>query len=257
MYSEVIKMNRDTTTKELKTEIPNSPFDDSEWETEVDEDRGFYDEDEQLTDDEINDLINYQFDDLQWKKDKKFDELMKLGHPHTQRGFYCFVMSQMSDEQLQPYINNYVDWLERMNYKKELEELPNEVKQDKYVMDLRRRQIEDEGKKLGNQVIDDLMSLIKHKEDNINEDIDDDSIRQSLHHKRKHHQGCGLLKMVGIPHLVKIGKYDDLYQWEKDWFNKYVGIRWDSKGNHIKKIDSKRKKQNIKEYLKIRHRLLN
>ena len=44
---------------------------------------------------------------------------MKLGHPHTQRGFYCYVISQMDDEQLQPYVNDYVDWLERMNYKME------------------------------------------------------------------------------------------------------------------------------------------
>jgi hypothetical protein len=247
-------MDRDTTTKELKTEIPNSPFDDSEWDVEYDESKGFNDEDEELTDDELNDLINYQFDDLKWNSEKKFDELMKLGHPHTQRGFYCYVISQMDDEQLQPYVDQYVGWLERMNYKTELGKLPDEVKQDEYVMDLKKRQIDDEGKRLGNQVIDDLMSLLRHKEEHITEDINDDSIRKSLHHKRKHHQGCGLLKMVGIPHLVSIGKWDDLYDWEKKWFKKYVGIRWDSKGNHIKKIDSKRKKQNIKEYLKIRHR---
>ena len=39
----------------------------------------------------------------------------------------------------------------------------------KDVMDLKKRQIEDEGKRLGNQVVDDLMSLLRHKEDNINQ----------------------------------------------------------------------------------------
>ena len=257
-------MKEDNVTKELSIDIPDSPFDGGkDWEIEVDEERGFDDEDEQLTDDEINDLINIQFDDLQWKNGKKFDEMMKEGHPHTQRGFYCFVMSQMSDEQLQPYINNYVEWLERMNYKNELEKLPNEVKQDKYVMDLRKRQIDDEGKKLGNQVIDDLMTLLRHKEeDKMNEhslnidSLDDESISKSLKHKRKYHGGCSLLRGVGIPHLVSIGKYDDLYQWEKDWFNKYVGIKWDKDGNHLKKEKTNTKK-NIKEYLKIRHTLQN
>ena len=149
----------------LKTDIPDSPFDDSEWETEIDYERGFDDEDEQLTDEEINDLINYQFDDLQWKTDKKFDELMKEGHPHTQRGFYCYVISQMSENQLQPYVNQYVDWLERMNYKTELNKIPSEVKDDEYVMDLKKKQIEDEGKRMGHQVVDDLMSLLRHKEE--------------------------------------------------------------------------------------------
>ena len=125
---------------------------------------GFDDPDEQLTDEEINDLINYQFQDMNWNhKEKKFDELMKEGQPHTQRGFYCYVISQMSDEELEPYINDYVDWLERMNYDNEINKLPNHVKQDKDVMNLRKKQIEDDGKRLGNQVIDDLFSFIKNK----------------------------------------------------------------------------------------------
>ena len=125
---------------------------------------GFDDPDEQLTDEEINDLINYQFQDMNWNhKEKKFDDLMKEGQPHTQRGFYCYVISQMSDEELEPYINDYVDWLERMNYDNEINKLPNHVKQDKDVMNLRKKQIEDDGKRLGNQVIDDLFSFIKNK----------------------------------------------------------------------------------------------
>ena len=87
---------------------------------------------------------------------------MKTGHPHTQRGFYCYVISQMSDEQLQPYVNEYVDWLERMNYKNEINKLPSEVKQDKEVMDLRKKQIEDDGKRIGNQVVEDLMSYFRY-----------------------------------------------------------------------------------------------
>ena len=47
----------------------------------VDDEEGFDDPDERLTDDEIEELINYQFDDLQWKKEKKFVRLtLKAKH---------------------------------------------------------------------------------------------------------------------------------------------------------------------------------
>ena len=152
----------------LKMDIPDSPFDGGEkWEIEVDDERGFDDEDEQLTDEEINDLMNLQFNKLRWnEREKKFEELMKEGHPHTQRGFYCYVISQMSDEQLKPYIEQYVDFLERMNYKTEMDKLPSEVKQDEEVMDLRKKQIEDDGKRIGNQVVEDLMSYFRYLDKN-------------------------------------------------------------------------------------------
>ena len=153
--------------KKLKLEIPDSPFDrvSDRFEPVSDDDMEdiqdyFDDPDERLTDEELDMLINYQFEGLEWKKERKFDDLMKEGHPHTQRGFYCYVISQMSDEQLQPHINNYVEWLERMNYKKELNKLPKEVRQDDVVMDLKKRRIDDEGKRLGRQVGEDLMSLL-------------------------------------------------------------------------------------------------
>ena len=161
----------DEQTKELKTEIPDSPFDGGkEWETTIDTDRGFDDEDEELTDKEINDLINYQFESLEWKKDRKFSDLMKEGNPHIQRGFYCYVISQMSDESLEPYIRNYVDWLERMNYNNEIRKLPDESKNDEVVMDLKRRQIKDEGETLGNQVVEDMMGFLTNRGIFINDD---------------------------------------------------------------------------------------
>ncbi len=165
-YTKDNSINEDN--KELSIDIPNSPFDGGkEWEIEVDDERGFDDEDEQLTDEEINDLMNLQFNKLRWnEREKKFEELMKEGHPHTQRGFYCYVISQMSDEQLKPYIEQYVDFLERMNYKTEMDKLPSEVKQDEEVMDLRKKQIEDDGKRIGNQVVEDLMSYFRYLDKN-------------------------------------------------------------------------------------------
>ena len=152
----------------IKTDIPDSPFDGGkEWDVEVDTEKGFDDEDEQLTDEEIDMLINYQFEGLQWDEDeKKFEDIMKIGHPHTQRGFYCYVISQMNEEQLTPYIKQYVGWLERMNYKNELNKLPTEVKEEEEVMDLRKKQIEDDGRRIGNQVVEDLMSYFEQMDKN-------------------------------------------------------------------------------------------
>ena len=88
---------------------------------------------------------------------------MKEGGKNTQRGFYCYVISQMSDEELQPHINNYVDWIERRNFSNQMKKLPKEVKEDEYVIDLRKQQIKNDGEMLGNRIIDDLYSLLRNR----------------------------------------------------------------------------------------------
>ncbi len=62
-----------------------------------------------------------------------------------------------------------------------------------------------------------------------------DLIKQSLHDKRKQGKTSGMWLYVGIPHMVKMGNKKDLYDWEKEWFDSKVGIRWDKKGNRLKK----------------------
>ena len=84
----------------------------------------------------------------------------------------------------------------------------------------------------------------------------EDTIKQSLKHRRKT-GGCGMLRYVGIPHLVKIGKWLELYEWEKKWFlDGVVKGLWDEKGNHLKKDLGKDyysdDKDSIKEYLQLR-----
>ena len=59
--------------------------------------------------------------------------------------------------------------------------------------------------------------------------------KKSLHHNREYHRGCSMWREVGIPYMIKIGKSDELYDWEKEHFSD--GVRdgkWDSKGNHLK-----------------------
>ncbi len=93
--------------------------------------------------------------------------------------------------------------------------------------------------------------MIKLKD--IIEDISDKDIKKSLQQRRKT-GGCSMLRNVGIPYLVKIGKWSDLYDWEKKHF--LDGVKkglWDKKGNHLKDNNPhKSKKKQIREYLKIR-----
>ena len=62
-----------------------------------------------------------------------------------------------------------------------------------------------------------------------------ESISKILHNKRKKGKSCLSHKNIGIPHLVKIGKWKTLYDWEKEYFLKGVEDgKWDKKGNHLK-----------------------
>ena len=62
------------------------------------------------------------------------------------------------------------------------------------------------------------------------------------------------MNVVRIPHLVSIGKWDTLYDWEKVYFLKGVKNKmWDKKGNHLKdntpyKWVDKKKKSKLNEY---------
>ena len=62
-----------------------------------------------------------------------------------------------------------------------------------------------------------------------------DLIKQTLHDKRKQGKTSGMWRYVGIPYMVKMGERNKLYDWEKEWFDSKVGIRWDIKGNHLGK----------------------
>ena len=61
-----------------------------------------------------------------------------------------------------------------------------------------------------------------------------DLISQILHDKRIKGKTSGMWLYVGIPKMIRMGKSDELYDWEKKWFNSKIGIRWDKKGNRLK-----------------------
>ena len=63
--------------------------------------------------------------------------------------------------------------------------------------------------------------------------IIEDSISKILQSKRREGKVSGMWKFVGIPYMIKLGFRNKLHDWEKEWFDSQIGIRWNSKGNQI------------------------
>lgn len=64
-----------------------------------------------------------------------------------------------------------------------------------------------------------------------------DNVKKSLHKRRKD-GGCSMWRKVGIRTMVKIGKWNDLYDWEKEFFRKGVELNlWDKFGNKLNRIN--------------------
>ena len=59
----------------------------------------------------------------------------------------------------------------------------------------------------------------------MNTNLDNSEISKQLHKKRKQGRTSGMWKFVGISWMVRNGKWNELYQWEKDWFNLQMGSR--------------------------------
>ena len=67
--------------------------------------------------------------------------------------------------------------------------------------------------------------------------INDKEISKILYQNRKEGKSSGMWIYVGIPKMIRMGKSDDLYDWEKKWFNSQIDKRWDKKGNLIKQTN--------------------
>ena len=67
--------------------------------------------------------------------------------------------------------------------------------------------------------------------------INDKEISKILYQNRKEGKSSGMWLYVGIPKMIRMDKSDDLYDWEKKWFNSQIDKRWDKKGNLIKQTN--------------------
>ena len=67
--------------------------------------------------------------------------------------------------------------------------------------------------------------------------INDKEISKILYQNRKEGKSSGMWLYVGIPKMIRMDKSDDLYDWEKNWFNSKIDKRWDKKGNLMKQTN--------------------
>ena len=152
----------------LKMDIPDSPFDGGEkWEIEVDDERGFDDEDERLSDTDWE-MIEKDLNSMKWKKpDTSLEEYLDSNSHSIQRSFYCYVVSQMDDEDLHSYIGGFRQMLIKYYKDNEAKKIPDEVKGDEDTMDFKRQEIDRKAEELSNRVIEDLFLLLNCNVDEI------------------------------------------------------------------------------------------
>ena len=152
----------------LKMDIPDSPFDGGEkWEIEVDDERGFDDEDERLSDTDWE-MIEKDLNSMKWKKpDTTLEEYLNSNSHSIQRSFYCYVVSQMDDEDLHSYIGGFRQMLIKYYKDNETKKIPDVVKGDEDTMDFKRQEIDRKAEELSNRVIEDLFLLLNCNVDEI------------------------------------------------------------------------------------------
>ena len=147
----------------LKMDIPDNPFDD-EPENEYD---GFDDEDERLSDTDWE-MIEKELESMKWKKpDTSLEEYLDSNSHSIQRSFYCYVISQMDDENLHSYIGGFRQLLIKYYKDNETKKIPDVVKGDEVTMDFKRQEIDRKSEQLSNQVIEDLFLLLNCNVDEI------------------------------------------------------------------------------------------
>jgi len=86
-----------------------------------------------------------------------------------------------------------------------------------------------------------LLKIIENT--NYSEKLWNDLITKSIKTK-----SCGMHREVGIPYLVKLGKWKELADWEKEHFlNGIKKGKWDKVGNHLKNNNPYKTKGKITE----------
>ena len=112
-------------SKKIYTEIPENPFD-------TDEDDDLY-------------------------------EYLEQNSKNIEKGFYCYVVSQIGRDNLQGYMDGFRDMLKHSITKKEEDKLPDVIKKDDVTMDFRKKEIERTADRLSNSVVSDLFSMLDMK----------------------------------------------------------------------------------------------
>jgi hypothetical protein len=148
-------------SKKIYTEIPENPFDTDE------------DDDEIYASDEEDDIeervvtsgdVEGELDRLGWKdEDDDLYEYLEQNSKNIEKGFYCYVVSQIGRDNLQGYMDGFRDMLKQSITKKEEDKLPDVIKKDDVTMDFRKKEIERTADRLSNSVVSDLFSMLDMK----------------------------------------------------------------------------------------------
>ena len=113
-------------------------------------------------------MIEKDLNSMKWKKpDTTLEEYLNSNSHSIQRSFYCYVVSQMDDEDLHSYIGGFRQMLIKYYKDNEAKKIPDEVKGDEDTMDFKRQEIDRKAEELSNRVIEDLFLLLNCNVDEI------------------------------------------------------------------------------------------
>jgi type I restriction-modification system DNA methylase subunit len=90
-------------------------------------------------------------------------EYLEQNSKNIEKGFYCYVVSQIGRDNLQGYMDGFRDMLKQSITKKEEDKLPDVIKKDDVTMDFRKKEIERTADRLSNSVVSDLFSMLDMK----------------------------------------------------------------------------------------------
>ena len=154
--------NEREVTRKLKTEIPDNPFDNGDEDDDlyVDDD---YDDDIEKT--VSSEDVDKELNRLEWKdENEELYEYLEQNSKNIEKGFYCYVVSQLGKEGLEGYMDGFRTMIKDFVTKKETNKIPKVVRKDKVTMDFKKKQIDDEASRLSNSVMSDLFQLLDMKD---------------------------------------------------------------------------------------------
>tara|TARA_B100001964_G_scaffold169436_1_gene186371 strand:+ start:174 stop:584 length:411 start_codon:yes stop_codon:yes gene_type:complete len=119
------------------------------------------------------------------------------------------------------YSEIYFDDEDEQLTDEEFEELIEfvEKRREKY---LNRKRINQISRELSDQLFIEFLMLDEETRNQLknmtNEEYTD--IQKSLYNRRKHLGGCSMWRQVGVKYLGDRKKWDQMYDWEKEYYNK-------------------------------------
>jgi hypothetical protein len=144
--------------RKLDLDIVDNPFTDD---VETNDDELYFDDEDERLDDQDFEDIEKELERLNWKpKQTPLEQFFNENKEAVERSFYCYVISQMDEENIKSYMDGFRTILKDYLYRKDVKKIPKELHKDEVSMDFRKQQIEQNAERLSNQVMEDLFLLM-------------------------------------------------------------------------------------------------